>query len=83
VIAGLRVHVAEGTTLLICATVEDMAIVQHELIGALQCILVRLGVPPQLVFTTCGGWEYRSSGAGNAGSRPTSMPGVPSTACGS
>jgi hypothetical protein len=35
VIAGLRVHIASRTTLLICATFEDMAIVQNELIGAL------------------------------------------------
>jgi hypothetical protein len=78
VITGLRVHVAEGATVLICATVDDMAIVQHELIGALQCILVRLGAPPQLVFTTRGGWEARSSGAGNARSRPDAQQGVAS-----
>lgn len=80
VIAGLRVHVAEGATVLICATVDDMAIVQHELIGAIQCILARLGAPPQLVFTTHGGWDARSGGAGNARSRPTLSPGVPATA---
>ena len=82
VIAGLRVHGSESATLLICATVEDMAIVQHEFIGALQCILARLGAPPQLVFTTRGGWEARSSGAGNGPPRPNSMPGVLATACG-
>jgi hypothetical protein len=77
VIAGLRVHVAGDATLLICATVDDMAIVQHELIGALQCILVRLGAPPQLVFTTHRGWEAKSRGAGNARSHPHASHDVP------
>ena len=77
VIAGLRVHVAGDTTMLICATVDDMAIVQHELIGAIQCILVRLGAPPQLVFTTRGGWDVRSGGAGNASRRPHASHDVP------
>jgi hypothetical protein len=79
VIAGLRMHIASDATLLICATFEDMAIVQHELIGAIQCILAQLGVPPQLVFTMYGGWEARSDDAGNACSRPTSMQGSLST----
>jgi hypothetical protein len=79
VIAGLQVHVAGGTTLLICATFEDMAIVQNELIGATQRILMQLGAPPQLVFTTRAGWEARRDGAGNARSRPTSNQSVPST----
>ena len=57
VIAGLRVHSTDATTLLICATVEDMAIVQHELIGAIQYILQRLGVPSQRVFTTRADWN--------------------------
>src|SRR6266540_1923852 len=70
VIEGLRVHVAGGTTLLICATFADLDIVQRELIGALQHILARLGAPPQLVFTTGAGWDSRRGGAGNARSRP-------------
>jgi hypothetical protein len=78
VIEGLRVHVAGDATLLICATVEDMAIVQRELIGALQHILGRLGVTPQLVFTTRAGWDARKGGAGNARSRPTATNGAPS-----
>jgi hypothetical protein len=77
VIEGLRVHVASGTTLIICATFADLDIVQRELIGALQYILGRLGAPAQLVFTTCAGWESRRDGAGNARSRLTSMRGVP------
>ncbi len=78
VIERLMVHVAGGTTLIICATFEDMAIVQNELIGALQRILMRLGAPLQLVFTTRAGWEARRDGAGNACSRPPSMPGISS-----
>jgi len=49
-------------TLVICATFDDMDIVQKEMIGAVQHILVRLGTPPQMVFTTCAGWEARSTG---------------------
>jgi hypothetical protein len=80
VIEGLRVHVAGGTTLIICATFADLDIVQRELIGALQHILGRLGAPPQLVFTTRGGWEARSSGAGNIRSRPDAISGASSSA---
>jgi hypothetical protein len=66
VIAGLRIHVAGGTTLLI---------------GTLQRILMQLGAPPQLVFTTRAGREVRRDGAGNVRSRPAPpMNGVPSTA---
>jgi hypothetical protein len=78
VIAGLRVHVAGDATLLICAAVDDMAIVQHELIGVLQHILGRLGAPPQLAFTTRAAWETRSGRAGNARSRPDAQQGVAS-----
>ncbi len=78
VIAGLRVHVASGTTLIICATFADLDIVQRELIGALQHILARLGVPPQLVFTTRAGWDARRDGAGNARSRPDVQQGIAS-----
>ncbi len=70
VIEGLRVHVAGGTSLIICATFEDMNLVQRELIGAFQRILVGLGAPPQLVFTTRAGWEARRDRAGNARYRP-------------
>jgi hypothetical protein len=76
VIEGLRVHVAGGTTLIICATCADLDIVQRELIGALQHILARLGVPPQLVFTTRAGWDARKSDAGNTSSRPDGRQGV-------
>jgi hypothetical protein len=76
VIDGLRVHVAGGTSLLICATFADLDIVQRELIGALQHILGQLGAPPQLMFTTCAGWEARSRDAGNACSRPEARQGV-------
>jgi hypothetical protein len=79
VIAGLQIHVAGGTTVLICATFADMAIVQNELIGALQRILMRLGAPPQLLFTTRAGWEASSAGAGNVRSRPAATRGLPST----
>lgn len=58
-IAGLRVHVVGGTTRIICATIGDMDIVQREMIGAIQPILVRLGVPPQMIFTTRAGWKAR------------------------
>jgi hypothetical protein len=70
VIAGLKVHGAGGTTLIICATFDDMDIVQNEMIGALQRILARLGAPPQLLFTTRAGWEARRDEAGNARGRP-------------
>jgi hypothetical protein len=76
VIEGLRVHVAGGTTLIICAMFADLDIAQRELIGALQHILARLGVPPQLVFTTRAGWDARKSDAGNASSRPDGRQGV-------
>jgi len=76
VIEGLRVHVASGTSLIICATFADLDIVQRELIGALQHILARLGVPPHLVFTTRAGWEARRDGAGNARSRPDARSGL-------
>jgi hypothetical protein len=66
VIEGLRVHIASGTTLIICATFADLDIVQRELIGALQRILEPLGAPAQLVFTTRAGWEVRKRDAGNA-----------------
>jgi len=54
--------------------------VQRELIGALQGILLRLGAPSQLVFTTRAGWEARRDGAGTARSRPAATNGLPSTA---
>ena len=78
VIGGLRVHVAGSTRLIICATCADLDIVQRELIGALQHILARQGVPPQFVFTTRAGWEARGFGAGNTRSRPAARQGVPS-----
>ena len=70
VIEGLRVHIAGSASLIICATFADLDIVQRELIGALQRILLQLGAPSQLVFTTRAGWEARSARAGNARSRP-------------
>jgi hypothetical protein len=51
--------------------------VQRELIGALQRILLRLGAPAQLVFTTRAGWEARKRDAGNARSRPDAQQGSP------
>jgi hypothetical protein len=78
VIEGLRIHVAGGTSLIICATFEDMNLVQRELIGALQRILLQVGAPPQLVFTTRAGWDARNRDAGNARSRPDARQGVPS-----
>jgi hypothetical protein len=80
VIEGLRVHVAGDTTLIICATCADLDIVQRELIGALQHILARMGVPPQLVFTTRAGWDARRGGAGNRCSRPDAISGASSSA---
>ncbi|MDQ2996824.1 MAG: hypothetical protein M3R61_07195, partial [Chloroflexota bacterium] len=77
VIDGLRVHVAVSASLIICATFADLDVVQHELIGAIQCLLVRLGAPPQLVFTTHAGWEARNRDTGNARSRPDIQPGRP------
>jgi hypothetical protein len=73
VIAGLHIQVAGDTTRLICATFADLAIVQNELIGALHGILVQLGAPPQLVFTTRAGWEARSSGTGDIHSSPAAV----------
>jgi hypothetical protein len=78
VIEGLRIHVAGGTSLIICATFEDMSLVQRELIGAIHGIVVQLGAPPQLIFTTRAGWEARNHDAGNARSRPDARQGVPS-----
>src|SRR6266508_6814227 len=52
---------AGGTTLLIWATF-DIDIVQSELIGAIQRILVRLGTPPQLLLTTSAVWAAGSAG---------------------
>ena len=78
VIEALRVHVAGSTSLIICATFEDMSLVQRELIGALQRILVGLGAPPQLIFTTRAGWEARNRDAGNAHSRPDARRDIPS-----
>lgn len=69
-IEGLHVHVAGSTSLLICATASDMDIIQRELIGALQRILVQLGAPSQLVFTTRAGWEARKRDVGSARSHP-------------
>jgi hypothetical protein len=80
VIAGLRVHVAGGTTTIICGTCDDMVIVQRELIGALHGILVMVGAPPQLLFTTRAGWEARRGAARNARSRPALTTGVLSNA---
>jgi hypothetical protein len=71
VIAGLRIHLAGGTTLIICATSADMVIIQRELLGALQCILVGLGAPLHLVFTTRAGWAAQRDRARNARSRPS------------
>jgi len=76
VIEGLRVHVAGDTALIICATFADLDIVQRELIGALQHILARLGVPAQLAFTTPAGWHARKRDAGNASRRPDGRQGV-------
>jgi hypothetical protein len=80
VIEGLRVHVAGDAALIICATCADLDIMQRELIGALQHILARLGVPPQLVFTTRAGWDARRGGAGNGCSRPDAISGASSSA---
>jgi hypothetical protein len=63
--------------MIICATCEDMSIIQRELLGAMRLILAQLGVPPQLVFTTHAGWEARKDRAGKARSRPAVSSGVP------
>jgi hypothetical protein len=68
VVEGLHVHVAGGTTRLVCATLDDMRLVQRELSGAIQPILAGLGAPPRLVFTTLAAWEARD--AGHAWSQP-------------
>src|SRR5690349_2128291 len=70
VIEVLQVHVAGATNLIICATFEDMSLVQCELLGTFQRILEGLEAPPQLIFTTRAGWEARNARAGNAQSRP-------------
>jgi hypothetical protein len=77
VIEGLHIHVGGSTTVIICATCEDMGSIQRELLGAMRPILAELGAPPQLVFTTCAGWEAHRGGAGNARSRPAASSGVP------
>jgi hypothetical protein len=78
VIEGLWLHVDGGTSLIIFATFEDMSLVQRELIGALQGILIQLGAPPQLTFTTRVGWEARNHDAGNARVRSYQRHNVPS-----
>jgi hypothetical protein len=55
-----------------------MSLVQRELIGAIQSIVVQLGAPPQLIFATRAGWDARNLDAGNACSRPDARQGVPS-----
>jgi hypothetical protein len=70
VIKGLQVHVTSGITMIICATFADLAIVQNELLGALQRMLAGLGAPRKLVFTTRAGWEARRDVAENAFSHP-------------
>jgi hypothetical protein len=79
-IAGLQVQLASSTTLIICASVGDLRIVQHELSGAIRHILGRLGAPAQLLFTTRAEWEARRSDAGNARSRPAALHGLRSSA---
>lgn len=77
VIEKLQVQAAGDTTRIICATVADLDIVQRELLGALQRILIGLDAPYQLVFTTRAALEARMGDAGNARSRPHLKPGVP------
>jgi hypothetical protein len=52
IIAGLEVQTNAGATLLICASVPDMGVVQNELLGAVHATLVRIGAPTRVVFTT-------------------------------
>jgi hypothetical protein len=66
VIAGLEARTAGSTTVLICANVSDMGVVQNELLGAIHGILARLGAPIHVVCTTRSGWEMRNGGDGNA-----------------
>ncbi len=82
VIEQLQVHVVGGTTVIICATAEDMGLVQRELLGPLRHILANLGTPPQLVFTTRAGWEARRARAGNTCSSATATNGIPYVASG-
>jgi hypothetical protein len=49
-------HVAGDTTRLLCATLDDLHVVQRDLAGAIQGILAGLGVPPRLASTTRAGW---------------------------
>ena len=70
VIMGLEAHTAGGTTVIVCASVSDMAVVHNELLGAIHAILARLGAPMQLVCTTRAAWQARRGSAGNARSRP-------------
>jgi hypothetical protein len=58
-IAGLEVQAAPSTTVLICASVCDLGIVQNELLGAIHGILARLRVVMPVVCTTRAGWDTR------------------------
>jgi hypothetical protein len=63
---------------IICATTEDMSLLQRELLGPLRRILAHLDAPPQLVFTTRAGWEARRERTGNTRSPATATNGMPS-----
>jgi len=59
IISGLEIQTSPSATVLICANVSDMRVVQNELLGAIHGILARLGAPTQLVHTTRAGWQAR------------------------
>lgn len=76
VIGGLAIQVANGTTLLICATPDDMRLVQYDLMGAIHPLLRGLGAPEQVACITRAAWEVRRTRADVARSRSATAPQV-------
>jgi hypothetical protein len=52
IIAGLEVQTNPDTTVLICAGVSDLTVIQNDLLGAVHSTLARLGAPIPVVYTT-------------------------------
>jgi hypothetical protein len=73
IIAGLEVQTSPGTTVLICASVSDMTMVQNELLGAVHSTLARLGAPTPVAYTTRAGHLVRRSHDGHAPSREVAL----------
>jgi hypothetical protein len=73
IIAGLEVQTSPGTTVLICASVSDMTVVQNELLGAVHSTLARLGAPTPVAYTTRAGHLVRRSHDGHAPSREVAL----------